>query len=99
MTKKKPTRPDVAKNQTREFAAMPAVGLEASFEEVVRLIRSTQRDTLRAVNTALVNLYLRVGEYISRKLESAEWGDGVVDKLAKHIARTQPGLRGFSRQN
>ena len=29
----------------------------------------------------------------------AEWGDGVVDELAAYIARTQPGLRGFTRAN
>mgnify|MGYP001284775727 FL=1 len=29
----------------------------------------------------------------------AEWGDGVVAQLAEHLARTQPGLRGFARAN
>lgn len=41
----------------------------------------------------------RGGEYLSRKLESSEWGDGVVDQLAKHLARNHPGLRGFTRAN
>jgi predicted nuclease of restriction endonuclease-like (RecB) superfamily len=40
-----------------------------------------------------------VGEYISHKLETAEWGDRVVDDLARFLARTQPGLRGFARPN
>jgi hypothetical protein len=40
-----------------------------------------------------------VGEHISRKLESAEWGDAVVDQLAAAIARRHPGLRGFTRRN
>lgn len=40
-----------------------------------------------------------MGAHISRKIESAEWGDGVVDQLAAYIARTQPGLRGFTRPN
>jgi hypothetical protein len=40
-----------------------------------------------------------VGAYISRKLEQAEWGDAVVSQLAEHLARTQPGLRGFTRSN
>jgi predicted nuclease of restriction endonuclease-like (RecB) superfamily len=40
-----------------------------------------------------------VGEIISRKLESAEWGDGVVPQLAAYIAQTQPGLRGFTLRN
>jgi hypothetical protein len=32
-------------------------------------------------------------------METAEWGDGVVDQLAANIARTQPGLGGFTRPN
>jgi predicted nuclease of restriction endonuclease-like (RecB) superfamily len=39
------------------------------------------------------------GEYISRKIENAEWGDGVVEQLAAYLAHTQPGLRGFTRRN
>jgi DUF1016 N-terminal domain len=33
------------------------------------------------------------------KTEAAEWGDGVVDRLAQFIARTEPGLRGLTRRN
>jgi DUF1016 N-terminal domain len=44
-------------------------------------------------------LYWRIGEYINDKLAAAEWGEGVVDSLAQHLARTEPGLRGFSAQN
>ncbi|WP_454868648.1 PDDEXK nuclease domain-containing protein [Pseudomonas farris] len=35
----------------------------------------------------------------SRKIEAAEWGDGVVAQLATHLTRTQPGLRGFTQRN
>jgi predicted nuclease of restriction endonuclease-like (RecB) superfamily len=51
------------------------------------------------VNTSLIDLYWQVGEIISHKIASAEWGDGVVNQLADHIAQTQPGLRGFTRPN
>jgi hypothetical protein len=47
----------------------------------------------------LIELYWQVGAYISRKIENAEWGHGVVDQLANYIAHTQPGLRGFTRPN
>ena len=36
---------------------------------------------------------------ISRKIEAAEWGDAVVDRLAEVIARTEAGLLGFTRRN
>ena len=35
----------------------------------------------------------------SHKMESAEWGDGVIPQLAICLAKTQPGLRGFTRPN
>lgn len=72
---------------------------EQAFSEVVAMIAAAKQQAFQAVNTTLIELYWNVGEYISKKLESAEWGDGVVDKLAKHLARTQPGLRGFTRPN
>ena len=69
------------------------------FAEIVRLIDTSRQQALQAVNTELIGLYWQVGEAISRKLTTAEWGDGTVDQLADYIAKTQPGLRGFSRPN
>ncbi len=63
------------------------------------LDRSLARQALQAVNTALVELYWRVGELISKRIAAAEWGVGVVPELAAYIARTQPGVRGFTRSN
>jgi predicted nuclease of restriction endonuclease-like (RecB) superfamily len=73
--------------------------VESSFAEVVQLIESARKQAFQSVNTTLIDLYWQVGAYISRKVESAEWGDGVVPKLAAYLARTKPGLRGFTRAN
>jgi predicted nuclease of restriction endonuclease-like (RecB) superfamily len=54
---------------------------------------------VQAVNTTLIELYWQIGEHISRKIAASEWGDGVVDQLARYLAQTQPGLRGFTRRN
>jgi hypothetical protein len=62
------------------------------FNEITRLIHATRQRAVQAVNTALIELYWQVGRFISRKIEQAEWGDGVVAQLAEHLARTQPGL-------
>lgn len=72
---------------------------ESAFAEVVDLIQTARHKAFQAVNTTLIDLYWNVGEYISRKIENAEWGDGVVEQLATYIAHTQPGLRGFTRPN
>jgi predicted nuclease of restriction endonuclease-like (RecB) superfamily len=75
------------------------VELESSFSEVVDLIRAARQRAYQAVDAELVGLYWQVGGYISGKLAAAEWGEGIVASLARHLARTEPGLRGFSAQN
>ncbi|MGG7559038.1 PDDEXK nuclease domain-containing protein [Pseudomonas sp. ES3] len=72
---------------------------DVRFDEVLALIHSARQQAVQAVNTQLIELYWQVGAYISRKLEQAEWGDAVVSQLAEHLAKTQPGLRGFTRRN
>lgn len=80
----------------RQMAVRPQV---ASFNEVLAMIEDAKQRAYQAVNVELVGLYWRLGEYISKKIASAEWGDGVVDELAAAIARAHPGLRGFTRPN
>lgn len=72
---------------------------DGSFDDVVALIQAARREAVKAVNTQLIDLYWQVGAFISHKLERAEWGDAVVTQLADYLARTQPGLRGFTRRN
>lgn len=69
------------------------------FDEILALIQTSRQRAFQAVNVELIDLYWQVGQTISRKIEAAEWGDGVVDQLAAYLARTQPGLKGFSRKN
>jgi predicted nuclease of restriction endonuclease-like (RecB) superfamily len=72
---------------------------EQSFQEIVCLIQQAQGRAYQAVNTALIDLYWQVGEYISKKVEAAEWGEGVVDELARYITQNHPDWRGFARPN
>ncbi len=70
-----------------------------AFDEVLALIEAARRRAYQAVNAELVGLYWQVGQYISEKIASAAWGDGVVEDLALTIAREYPGMRGFTRRN
>jgi predicted nuclease of restriction endonuclease-like (RecB) superfamily len=72
--------------------------IEEQFVEITELIQKARYNALKSVNTELVNLYWQVGEYISKKVESAEWGMNVVDNLADYLQRTQPELKGFNRR-
>ena len=71
----------------------------AGFDEILFLILAARQRAFQAVNVELIDLYWQVGQTVSRKIEAAEWGDGVVDQLAAYLARTQPGLNGFTRSN
>lgn len=72
---------------------------EQNFEEIISLINTSRKVAFQAVNTILIDLYWRIGEYISKKIALSEWGEGVVNQLANYISKTQPGIRGFTRSN
>ena len=44
-------------------------------------------------------MYWNIGQYISSKVESSEWGTSVVKELADYIQHTEPELKGFSDKN
>ena len=69
------------------------------FSEVVHLIAAARQHAYQAVNTTLIDLYWRVGDYVSQKISAEAWGKGTVSLLANYIQLRQPGLRGFSAQN
>lgn len=72
---------------------------DAAFGEVVGLIRAARQRAVQAVNTELIDLYWRIGKYLHERIRADGWAKGTVEQLADHIARTEPGLRGFSAQN
>jgi hypothetical protein len=102
--KKRVARTKPAASKATLLAAPPAKqavveGGDTRFDEVVALIEAARGRAYQAVNAELVSLYWQLGEYISRKIANAEWGDGVVEELAASLARRFPGLRGFTRPN
>ncbi len=91
--------PKKGKRQSLAPQVVATTPSRADFDEVLRLIEVARTRAFAAVNQELVGLYWQIGEYISRKIEAAAWGDGVVKQLADHIARTHPDLKGFTRSN
>lgn len=73
--------------------------MDKRFTEIIQLIRLSRSNAIRAVNAELISLYWNIGEYISTKLEDAEWGDSVVAELALYIQQSEPELKGFSDKN
>ena len=73
--------------------------MDNRFTEIIKLIEQSRSKAIRAVNTELINLYWLIGENISNKMNSAEWGDSVVTELANYIKKIEPNLKGFSDKN
>lgn len=69
------------------------------FAEVVSIIQQTKATVINMANTALIDLYWKVGKYISDKIAVSEWGDGVVKQLADYIEKNSPDTKGFSDKN
>ena len=72
---------------------------ETAFAEVVGLIRAARTRADHAVNTAVVDMYWHIGQYLHHKIEADGWAKGTVVQLAAYITRREPGRRGFSAQN
>lgn len=72
---------------------------EQAFQSVLDLIVAARGRAERAVNTAVIELYWSVGEYLSRKIGEDGWGKGTVALLSEYIQHRQPGIRGYSPQN
>jgi predicted nuclease of restriction endonuclease-like (RecB) superfamily len=73
--------------------------IDRSFNEVVQLIQSARQQAFQVANTALIDLYWQVGEYLSGKIADQGWGKAVIQQLADYLQRTNPDLRSFSAQN
>ncbi len=66
----KPSRPTKGGLGTGSALSVPE---EPGFAEVLEMIHAARGRAMAAANTELVDLYWRVGEYISRKLETATY--------------------------
>jgi predicted nuclease of restriction endonuclease-like (RecB) superfamily len=69
------------------------------FGELILIIKNARNNAIQAVNTELIHLYWQVGEYISKRIDRAEWGESVVGQLATYLQKHEPDLKGFSDKN
>ena len=69
------------------------------FGDVVEEIRRSRDNLMRLVNAGLIDLYWRIGAYLSRQTATAQKGAGIVEQLAGYIRQQEPELKGFSAKN
>ena len=69
------------------------------FAEVLGHIQQARQRVFAQANTALIDLYWRIGQTLSHKVAQGGWGKGVVTELARYIAHADPTIKGFSDKN
>jgi DUF1016 N-terminal domain len=52
------------------------VPLQSQFAEVASIVHHGRFRAASALNSVVIETYWKVGEYISRKVSNAEWGEG-----------------------
>lgn len=82
---------------------LPPIPIEVpaahGFQPILALIQQSRHQALQAINVALVDLYWRIGDYLSQKILADGWGQGTVAELSVWLRQQEPSLRGFSASN
>lgn len=73
--------------------------IDNGFHEIKTLIDQARTDALKSVNVHLIQLYWKIGNYISQKLSESQWGDKKIDQLAVYLNSCGPDYKGFNRRN
>ncbi|MDY0075981.1 MAG: DUF1016 N-terminal domain-containing protein [Bacteroidales bacterium] len=70
-----------------------------SFKEILAMIKESRARAAKVVNNELIDLYWRIGGYISAKCKDSGWGSLIVGNLSDFLQETEPNTKGFSSQN
>ena len=65
---------------------------------LIQIINQSRQNALKKVNEELINMYWKVGQYLSAESESALFGDAYIDNISKKIQEAFPGIKGFTRR-
>lgn len=68
-------------------------------EELKGRVRSARVRAAVSVNSELIQLYWHIGRGILEAQKSEGWGSKVVDRLARDLGKSFPGMKGFSPLN
>lgn len=68
----------------------------SEFQTVYTIIQTHRQRIAGAIDRESLTMIWEVGGYVSQKLRSAEWGEGVVRKLSEYISTQDATVRGWS---
>lgn len=67
--------------------------------DIKQRIKVAQAKAVFSVNTELISLYWMIGKTIAKRQTEHDWGSNFLEKLAKDLQSSFPGVSGFSRAN
>jgi len=70
----------------------------ASFGELIKIIEASKDAAYRKVNEEMINMYWRIGEFLSDAMKNSAYGDGYILNLADFFAKNYPEIKGFNRR-
>ena len=65
---------------------------------LIKIIENSRNNELRRVNEELIQMYWKVGEYLSKESKNTAFGDDYINSIAKEIQSAFPGIKGFTRR-
>lgn len=73
--------------------------IHQQFNEIIGIINETKNKVFRIANTAMIELYWRIGERLAYRIANSNWGDGIISQLADYIATNTEDAKGYSDKN
>lgn len=67
--------------------------------ELKKKVHHVRQKIAFSINSQLLELYWDLGREIDEKLNHANWGTNIIDKIAQELISEFPEIRGFSRRN
>ena len=67
--------------------------------EIKERIRAAQYEALKSINKELLGLYWDIGKGIVERQKIEGWGKSIIERLAKDLQGSYPGIKGFSARN
>ena len=71
---------------------------DEDFAEIANIIEKARHNSYLEVNKQLILMYQRIGQFLSEKAKTANYGDGYIDSLANYIQNRFTGIKGFTRR-
>ena len=65
---------------------------------LIQIISQSRQNALKKVNEELIQMYWKVGEYLSAESTKVSFGDAYIDTVAEEVQNAFPGIKGFNRR-